>query len=35
MSDLEIKRTKKIDYFSGPGEKKWVPNSWVFLDIEI
>ncbi|KAI8050718.1 hypothetical protein BDF21DRAFT_432467, partial [Thamnidium elegans] len=22
MSDLEIKRTKKIDYFSGPGEKK-------------
>ncbi|EIE91093.1 hypothetical protein RO3G_15804 [Rhizopus delemar RA 99-880] len=31
MSDLEIKRTKKIDYFSGPGEKKWVPNSWLIL----
>ncbi|KAI8048258.1 hypothetical protein BDF21DRAFT_351819 [Thamnidium elegans] len=31
ISDLEIKRTKKIDYFSGPGEKKWVPNSWLTL----
>ncbi|KAI9487052.1 MAG: hypothetical protein EXX96DRAFT_472774 [Benjaminiella poitrasii] len=31
MSDLEIKRTRKIDYFSGPGEKKWVPNRSLIL----
>ncbi|KAG1463120.1 hypothetical protein G6F56_005360 [Rhizopus delemar] len=32
ISDWEIKRIKKIEYFSGPGEKKWVPNSWLILD---